>query len=818
MTFSGNNHNYASDLTLKMRSVGALSGVSLVAILASWCIAGNAWAQTAAASSTPSIQATEVGTVIVTAGKRAEKLQDVPLAITALTDAQLQTAGVTDLRGILQQTPGVTLYGSQSGADASPTIRGQFDLNDTALTDGTPNVATFLDGVYIQNTNATSIALMDLSRVEVVEGPVSALYGRTAFNGAINYVSTLPTDTFKADGLVRAGEYGSYQVQGDVNGPIIAGVLRAGLAINYDTSDGAFKDSVTGVRAGGFDKKDIKGEFDFTPTSKLDISGGYYFGTDLFGQDPEVTFTPNCAGGSTICGKAVANPIQIANINPASGNTGNNVEAQFGHLKINYDLGFADVSYLGGYNLVQDKEFEDFMGLRNGLVFPLNQVGTYVPTGNTINGFQLFGEKDYTADFSQEIRMTSKQNQPFRWSFGGDFYQSKVANTTVTGLGLVGTVPAGETVNSIYCSLFNLCNTYFVTPTGAPNLNYPTEGTIGDHSYSGFLSAEYDVFQNLTTGIEYRYTTDHQVLNILYEDLDGGLGNPEPYGSFKPATFNYGNYRAYVRYKITPSTMVYISSATGTKPGGFNIQGNLPSNQAYGPEKNTTNEIGVRSAFFKDTLQINGTVFNIETSGLQAYEPVPPFFTVIGNLGGTNNTGFELSVIEKPLPGLSLNGAFTYADPTFKHGTYDYLGGIDLSSCQAEASCVGRVNNGVINLAGLQMPGTSKETFNFGIDYTHNISGDIDGFFHIDYRYNSKQYNFALSEADTSYTAATNDMNIKFGVKKGRITADLYVLNVTDNQVPLFINPNTSLSDLSKHIIGMLPTPTLFGGELAFHY
>ena len=175
---------------------------------------------------------------------------------------------------------------------------------------GRSNVATFVDGVFIENSSAISMGLVDLDRVEIIEGPTSALYGRSGFAGAINYITKKPTDVLQADGDITYGQYGRLNLTADVNGPIIPGVLRAGVGVRYADADGDYKDSVTGLRAGGYDQKDIRANIDWTPIAKLDISAGYYYGDDLFDQDPLVT--TNAGQDGRVIGKYVANPIQVA--------------------------------------------------------------------------------------------------------------------------------------------------------------------------------------------------------------------------------------------------------------------------------------------------------------------------------------------------------------------------------------------------------------------------------------------------------------------------------------------------------------------------
>jgi outer membrane receptor protein involved in Fe transport len=750
--------------------------------------------------------------ITVTARKVSENIQVVPLSVTALTSKDIEASGITDLNGLVQQVPGITLYGTGSESAQAPVIRGQYDFNYAANTDGSPNVAVFLDGIYLQNPNAISVGVFDLDRVEVIEGPVSALYGRNAFAGAINYVSKIPTDTFEANLNSRIGEYGTQQVRADVNGPLIPGVLRAGVAVNFENSDGPYRDAITGVGAGQVAKQDYKGELVFTPVAALNISAGYYLGHDHFGQDPIVTATPNCAiaGGGNICGQYVANPLAIADIPAASGDSGNNRDVQAAHLKINYDFGFADVTYLGGYNRVIERDYQDFAGLRYGLPFAL------YPGPGSVNAYELFGDDDDTKDTSHELRITSKQNQSFRWSFGGDFFKSNLITTTLIGVD-DSQVPAGQST----CSPANFFfGCFWDTSNGSPSPN-KTEAAINEKTYSGFLSADYDVLDQLTVGGEYRQTEDKQNMDIRYNSFLGPTF-PEPYGAIQPATFVYGNYRFYARYKLTDATMFYASVADGTKNGGFNTQSALKSNQSYGPETNTTYEGGIKTTLLDHKLQLNADIFHINSNGIQFFFPQGNGInTVIQNIGGTTNTGFEFSAVANPIEGLSLRAGFAYADPKFKSGTYD---SDDAAICALVPTCAPRITTittgsgptSVVNLNGLQEPGSSKETANLSLDYTRAVFDDVHGFLHIDYRYNAKQYT-QITAADLSYTAATNRVNLRAGANWENYTLALNVFNLTDDRTPIFANQATELNAFGHEFTAQLPTPRIVSVEFVVH-
>jgi iron complex outermembrane receptor protein len=803
--------------------IGALYALLTVSALGS----GAALAQqtTAAASSDESAGISEV---VVTARRVTEKIQDIPLSITSISADTLEKVGATNLRDILNQTPGVVLIGTATEALENPEIRGQYDFNYSSFTDGQPNVATFLDGIYLQNPSALSISLVNLERVEVISGPVSALYGRTGFAGAINYVDKLPTDEFHADGIARFEQYFQDLYQGTVSGAIVPGLLRASVSYSYDYARGDYQDGTNGNWIGGHLKNDMKLIVDFTPTDKLDINGGVYYGSDHFSQDPLVFAANgyNCAGSfvspgvtdNLQCGKFIAAPIQVASIPPQSGDSGNNRVVTLSHLKANYDLDFADLSYLAGYNNVIQRSYEDFAALDTGLIFPLYNATTNLPTGTTVGAFELFGSDDRTQDWSQELRLTSKQNQPLRWSFGADFFKSSLYTTTLAGIDGQN-IPAGDTINSP--GNFGSAQG-FVTTYGEPSPTKVTLVRVGDKQYSAFGSLEYDPIQVVTIGAEYRYTRDEQHEDIVYNNFAGGTLNPYPFGPIAPEHFDYGNYRAYVKYKFTPDTLAYVSVANGTKPGGFNTQSTGGPNQTYGPEKNTTYEIGVKSTFLDHKVQINADVYHIDSTGLQVYFPEGDgLHFVIGNVGGTTNTGAEFSVQVVPVTHLQLGLAVAYTDPKFTSGSYDAS---NAGYCLQIPSCAGRVVQLApgfkgVNVQGLELPDVSKLTANFSIDYSQPLTPGIDGFVHADYRYADKQYE-SVTLFNNAFTGATDIVNLKIGAKRGQFTADLFVKNLLNDQTPLDVARATEFVNFSGNFefTASLPPPRVFGGEIAFHF
>jgi iron complex outermembrane receptor protein len=179
--------------------------------------------------------------IVVTARKRAESLQDVPVAITAFTSDEIQSARIEGLADVAKLTPGLNftpLFGAQNQL---PIIRG------AAQTFGQLNVGVFLDGVYLSGKAAVDLELNDLERIEVVRGPQSALYGRNTFAGAINYVTRRPTAEPEARAEVTVGDRGLVRVAGAASGPL-GDTVRVRVGGFYRNHNGWYRSSIDGGR------------------------------------------------------------------------------------------------------------------------------------------------------------------------------------------------------------------------------------------------------------------------------------------------------------------------------------------------------------------------------------------------------------------------------------------------------------------------------------------------------------------------------------------------------------------------------------------
>lgn len=792
--------------------------------------------------------------IVVTARNREEKLQDVPLAITSISSEALENANVRNLRDIAYLTPGLSITSGGSEFGVNPVIRGQTNLNGGA---GDPNVAVFIDGIYISNNTAINLALVDIGRVEVVKGPVSALYGRNAFAGAINYVSKKPSLTDPhARFTAFVGNDGQRSFGGMISYPLVKDVLGVRVAAGYENFDGSYKDEVNGNRAGGFEKRNFQISALFKPTPELAINASYYRGVDTFGlsaiafnenncglrTQPATSQDPSGLGFSQYCGRFDPDirTVQVPVVRAASGAAGNDRKVNLASLNVTYDFDFATITSLTGYTKIDQQRFTDFIGRRNGIPFNL------VPGPGTVNLIELFGSNTNTEDFSQELRIQSPSDQPFRWQLGGFYFKGRNQSRTI--LSLDGTpIPAGRSLAPGFPA-------NSVTVNGVVSNLIVGESLSHDKQLSGFIGLEYDITSSLTASGEYRYTSQDK--DQLIFRTTGCAGNltvatgsctgpaPTPYlfpNGPTPVTgnFKFSNYRATLKYKLSPESNIYASVANGTKAGGFNQRavaapdGSQPDLR-FEPETNTTYEIGMKNSLFNNRLQLNLAAFYIKTNGIQISGPSSVATNpglVTKNFGSVSTKGFEIELAAKIAPGVRINAGVGYADPRFGADAFDFNAAGACASFSTVTNtftpiipaCADRVvrlapgsqfNNSTIarnalSLDGLKVPRQTNLQLTGGLDLEGAIGTSgwkWTGSFNA--RWEDKQFGF---NNNISWYGARTIVNLRAGVENETYSISAYVNNLTDDHTPEIISVNARLSDFGGDLDGYLPVGRQYG-------
>jgi iron complex outermembrane receptor protein len=771
---------------------------------------GTALAQTAPAA-TPPPQSQSLTTIKVYARKKVENLQKVPLSVTAITAKTLQQAHVENLHDIIALTPGVNVADFGAEAGTTITIRG-----DTDQTFGinVPDVATFVDGAYVREPAALNIAAAPLSDVEVIKGPVSALYGRDAFAGVIDYNFARPSDTPSANISETAGDYGKSELKGDISGPLFGDKVVGEVFGDFDTFNGTYKDNVSGAQAGGDQKKDIGALLDFNWTDNFTTHLDFYYGYDYFNNAAVEALKPNCGDSTEVapdgaailapnlyCGTVKTNgTVQVGN-NPAAGNAGNERRTFYGSMDNAAKFDWGTIDSITGASQVDEQAFQLFDGSSTGEPYELANIGTpTVSNGKYADEHSYYGQANNTGDVSEELRYSSPQNQALRYGAGAFFYSEERYYASGASVSEEG-IPAGDTLD-IEDTFGDTA--FFETPTGSigPNIN---AAKLSTDEEAGFANAEYDLLPNLTVSSQYRYSwilEKNNVTSYEYGDVPGVTTGTEPH-----LAEQYFSTNESIRWFPIPNQMLYFSFANGEKPGGFN---NTYANQyaSFGSESNTSFEGGFKTQFLDGRMQLDGAAYHINTSNLQEYVPLPNGSEAIANANGqTSNTGFEIDARAVPVDGLTVTGGFNYNNPTFDNGAFD---ADDAYNCVEIASCAAKeiTVHGLLELpvAGHTVPLTSKETLSGTAEYDFTVADHYPAYVRGDYSFQSSQFT-----DDTNLTSipASGILNLFAGISKGRYTASVYVKNVTNDEAPNFFQYDATLDYFNDvPVVSLLPGRT----------
>jgi len=239
-------------------------------------------------ASMPAVGLAQIEEIVITTRKREENLQDVPISVNAFTDQQIRRQGITNIGDVAKYSPSVTFDTGYNPTDTRVNIRG------LSATRGRSNVAFLIDGIDVTTENviaagsgllASRRLLNDVERIEVVKGTQSALFGRSAFSGAISYITKEPGDEFEADLRLDAGEYGYFEMGGAAGGPVWGDQLGIRLNGVYWTDDGAYQNSVSGEDVGGGEGWGTSLTAVYTPTDRLKVKTRFEYSDDEF--DPQ---------------------------------------------------------------------------------------------------------------------------------------------------------------------------------------------------------------------------------------------------------------------------------------------------------------------------------------------------------------------------------------------------------------------------------------------------------------------------------------------------------------------------------------------------
>ena len=591
--------------------------------------------------------------VVVTAQKREQNIQDVPIAITALGGGNIAGLGFKTAADIQYQVPGLIVSYSSTNAIPNFVLRG-VGLNDFTAIQSSP-VAVHVDEVYYGNSTLLNFALFDLERVEVLKGPQGTLFGRNSTGGAINFFSASPTDEFDAGLTLGLSKYESMTGEAYVNGPLSETVSgRLSMSTTYQNG-GPFEHPRLG-EIGEQEKYAFRGQLSWDVSEQLsarltvfggedESEGNQYQGLPTYSNDGSGEIcAPISAGNlgvSPACSFDGAGAALLDDGDPftlTSGVINRDEIKAFGTVfSIDYELwNEVTLTSITGYNEVERQSQED-------------------ADGSMQRNIDVGYETDFV-QFSEELRFSSSGDGPWTWTFGL-FYSTDELDTPLT-----------ETDLTDLFEDFRQSHTY----------------KLETDSFALFLHDEYRLTDRLSVIGGLRYTSEERAFRGGTFDVPPGAG-PSPAGdfvaSFKPVT--PGEYYAFLEDEITfeevswtvgahldisDQAMLYARIANGFKSGGFigDITEQPILEEPYDEETLTAYEIGLKSDLLNGGLRWNTTLFyydyqdiilalSIEGSGLD---------TLLINENGADAEiyGLESEIRLAPADGLEISFGVVWMD------------------------------------------------------------------------------------------------------------------------------------------------------------
>jgi iron complex outermembrane receptor protein len=608
----------------------------LAAALGIVIIAEPVWAQTASGG---------LEEIVVTARKRNENFQDVPISVSVFTAQDIQSAGIESPRDFIALVPNVTLVETQNIGNSFITIRGISQARNSE-----PSVAVLLDGVLETNPYEFTQALYDIRQIEVLKGPQGALYGRDAIGGAIIIHTADPSDHFEASSRVGVGNGLAEKAQLNLSGPLdSAGTLKYRASFNYYNTDGYLENAYLDRKADPY--RDYSGRLrllwnaadNFTADlrfmyDKAETTAYYFIIPRSNEANPFSDFTtPGNANDTT-------SPIQNNNL----GSDDRNIFDVA--LKLDYTLPYGTITSTTNFN--HTKEIDtgdayDFRPVTTSVEYALTSFVGPKPTPAQGGPFDE-GQSQFidVKTVSQELRFTAPVVNGFSWIAGAYFVHTKRFISTGN------LADRGDGVPEV-----------FFTPIVNPTNPYATNTNItflsdsqDNNAWAVFGDATYEFNKQWELDLALRYDQDQR--QNTTETPTQFLPTTTAFtGEVRNATFSATQPKGTLRFKPTDDWTFYGGWSRGFRSGGFNqtgvgevarANGVLGVNDLFQAEIADTYEVGFKSQFFDRRLTLDGDVFHTQSKNGYFFVFIAADSTQnLGNLSATYK-GAELSLAAHP--------------------------------------------------------------------------------------------------------------------------------------------------------------------------
>ncbi|MBP7337915.1 TonB-dependent receptor [Niveispirillum sp.] len=748
----------------EMNSRGrAVPGIGVAIGLGAGLLATTAPVATAQETQAESFTLEEI---VVTARRRAESLQEAPVAITALTDQMLTDRNIGNVLDIGRQAPNLQIStGRSSSSVGFVFIRGIGQADDNPSAD--PGVAQYVDDVYLGRLQGALVSISDVASVEVLRGPQGTLYGKNTIGGAIKINSKLPGPEAEGRIGLAYGRFDEVKASASVSGPVVEDKLFMRVSAERLRNDGFMRNALTGERTNNTDSLSGRAMLRYTPTEDVDL---------LLSLDGSRNRAEPYNGFL-----AATLPTSLnALINRYIGPMNSYVKPVDGDI------------WRGSFDISADpaitmKPFEDVWGasLRAS-------VGDEKFTVKSITAYREIDRERLVDADASPLTVTNFSDHLDQWQFSQEFQLSgEFAGGSVKWL--AGAFYYQEDVEQL-----TLGNFFPALIAVNPALNQTVRQSLAldTKSYAAFANVTWDMTEKLSGTLGLRYTREDKGIAIQSARLNTGqvffgpISNDDRFTDTSP--------KFEVDYKWTPELFTYASVSKGFKSGGFNGRaGPFGQLDPYKPESAWAYELGVKSQWFDRRLTLNLAGFYTDYKNIQLQVMTVQngnLFQLTTNAGKAHIQGLEAEVNLRPAAGVNL-----YASGGITDAQYDEYYDARLGDVSDRAFAY-----------------TPKYNLLIGGNWEQSVSDTASAFLDVNYSYRSRTWydpQNTVSIAQGGYGLLNARAALR--LRDGDLEIALYGKNLTDKR---YIQSGVSFLDSFGFSLAYAGAPRTYGLEVNYRF
>lgn len=597
-----------------------------------------------------------IDTITVTAQKRAENVQEVPISISAYGSEFIEDSGVENLQDIALYSPNFNISTASSATNQRITIRGVGSVSNNAIE---PSVGVFIDGVYYPRSGSVVGNLIDLETIEVLRGPQGTLFGRNTPVGALNIrTKDASKNEFESSFQAGFGSQSSYNIGGSISGPLSDSVAFR-ISGKYSDRDGYGTNLLTGENFGEKDDLNIRGKLDFELSPQLNVIlsadyGEFNYGgqtVELLNGTQPATFLPTLAAlfGPDATNLLTSDPFDH--------------DIYQEHDEVTEDEQWG-MSLTGAYVLNSGHTIKSITAYREWDAFVVEQAlrlpADILPRVTNYS----------TETFSQELQLISPGGEKFDYVAGLFFYDETYIIDQDFDFGADACIPV----------VFALTGSSAAAQSCAAQPQIDASDSEFDQDLQSFAvygQGTWNFNDQWSATLGGRYTTDDKTgnyTNVVNNTFITALGLRENDSQLNLDAGDFGDtdaftYFANLSYYPNADVMLFGTISSGFKSGGFNSEGTFPNlsrdQRGFAPEETTNYELGIKSQLLDNTLQLNATAFLMDIQDYQD-RSFNGISLVVRNAGELQVQGIETDFVWAPLDQLTFLGGFSYLDSEFE--------------------------------------------------------------------------------------------------------------------------------------------------------